>query len=92
MELTAAFEQAVAVRSRGREVREVADRYFQETAVRLHRVARDPGRRSAGDRPAERPGAVTVPLPDLAPRGRTRIGWRPTRRSRGPARLPIPRR
>jgi len=37
-ELAAAFEQAVAVRSRGREVREVADRYFQETAVRLHRV------------------------------------------------------
>ena len=37
-ELTAAFEQALAIRSRGPDVRAVADEYFFETAVRLHRV------------------------------------------------------
>jgi len=37
-ELTAAFEQTVAVRDSGAEVREVVDQYFVETAVRLHRV------------------------------------------------------
>lgn len=37
-ELTAAFNQTLNIRKRGPEVREVADQYFFETAVRLHRV------------------------------------------------------
>ena len=37
-ELTAAFRKAVTVRSGGGESRELADRYFFETAVRLHRA------------------------------------------------------
>lgn len=37
-ELTAAFEQALVVRGKGAEARVLADRYFMETAVRLHRA------------------------------------------------------
>jgi len=37
-ELTAAFDQAVAVRDKGPEAKTLADRYFMETAVRLHRL------------------------------------------------------
>ena len=37
-ELTAAFEQAVIVRSNGAAAKNLADRYFMETAVRLHRA------------------------------------------------------
>lgn len=37
-ELTAAFEQALVVRGKGPEARALADRYFMETAVRLHRA------------------------------------------------------
>ncbi len=37
-ELTAAFEQAVTVRAKGPEAKALADRYFMETAVRLHRA------------------------------------------------------
>lgn len=37
-ELTAAFEQTLQVRKRGGDARELADRYFFETAVRLHRA------------------------------------------------------
>src|SRR3546814_7301732 len=37
-ELTMAFEQTLAIRQRGPEVKAVADEYFLETAVRLHRV------------------------------------------------------
>lgn len=37
-ELTAAFERTLAIRSRGPEVRALADEYFLETTVRLHRV------------------------------------------------------
>jgi hypothetical protein len=37
-ELTAAFEQALIVRSRGAGAKALADRYFMETAVRLHRA------------------------------------------------------
>jgi hypothetical protein len=36
-ELTAAFEQALIVRTKGPEAKALADRYFMETAVRLHR-------------------------------------------------------
>ncbi len=37
-ELTAAFAQALAVRGKGTEAKALADRYFMETAVRLHRA------------------------------------------------------
>jgi hypothetical protein len=37
-ELTAAFEQAVIVRGKDTEAKALADRYFMETAVRLHRA------------------------------------------------------
>ena len=38
VELVAAFEQAVIVRGKGPEAKSLADRYFMETAVRLHRA------------------------------------------------------
>ena len=37
-EMTAAFERALVVREKGPEAKELADRYFTETAVRLHRA------------------------------------------------------
>jgi hypothetical protein len=37
-ELTVAFQQAVVVRAKDAEARALADRYFMETAVRLHRA------------------------------------------------------
>lgn len=37
-ELTAAFEKALAVRGKGPEAKALADRYFMETAVRVHRA------------------------------------------------------
>jgi len=37
-ELTAAFKRALAVRGKGAEAKALADRYFMETAVRLHRA------------------------------------------------------
>jgi hypothetical protein len=37
-ELTAAFEQSVTVGAKGPEARALAERYFMETAVRLHRA------------------------------------------------------
>ena len=37
-DLIAAFEQAVTVRAKGPEAKALADRYFMETAVRLHRA------------------------------------------------------
>jgi hypothetical protein len=42
VELTAAFQQALGVRDEGPEARALADRYFMETAVRLHRARRRP--------------------------------------------------
>src|SRR5678815_1827056 len=38
LELTAAFQQALVVRDKGPGARTLADRYFTETAVRLHRA------------------------------------------------------
>src|SRR4029453_4731890 len=38
VELTAAFEQALIARGKGPEAKALADRYFMETAVRLHRA------------------------------------------------------
>lgn len=37
-EVTAAFEQALAVRATGADAQQLADRYFMETAVRVHRL------------------------------------------------------
>ncbi len=37
-ELTAAFAQALVVRGKGADAKTLADRYFMETAVRLHRA------------------------------------------------------
>jgi hypothetical protein len=37
-ELTAAFDQTLEIRKRGSDVRELADQYFVETTVRLHRI------------------------------------------------------
>ena len=37
-EITGAFEQALVVRTKGPEAKALADRYFMETAVRLHRA------------------------------------------------------
>lgn len=37
-ELSAAYEKALAVRGKGPEAKALADRYFMETAVRLHRA------------------------------------------------------
>lgn len=37
-ELSAAFERVLAVRGQGAEAKALADRYFMETAVRLHRA------------------------------------------------------
>ena len=37
-EIKAAFTKAVAVRAKGREAKELADQYFLETLVRLHRA------------------------------------------------------
>lgn len=37
-ELKVAFDQTMAIRNRGPQVREVADEYFLETSVRLHRL------------------------------------------------------
>jgi len=37
-ELKAAFDETMAVRNRGPQVQELADEYFKETALRLHRV------------------------------------------------------
>lgn len=37
-EITAAFEQALVVRAKGPEAKALADRYFMETAVRVHRA------------------------------------------------------
>lgn len=37
-ELTTAFEEALVVRGKGPEAKALADRYFMETAVRLHRA------------------------------------------------------
>jgi uncharacterized protein DUF6448 len=37
-EISAAFKEAVVVRAKGADARSLADRYFTETAVRLHRL------------------------------------------------------
>jgi hypothetical protein len=57
-ELTAAFEQALSVRRRGGEARELADRYFIETAVRLHRESEGAPYTGVKDEPV--PEAIVI--------------------------------
>lgn len=52
-EITAAFARTIAVRSKGPEVKELADRYFLETLVRLHRAGEGEPYTGIKDEPAE---------------------------------------
>jgi hypothetical protein len=52
-EITAAFTEAVAVRAKGPEARDLADRYFLETLVRLHRAGEGAPYTGIKDEPVE---------------------------------------
>src|SRR5512147_1029817 len=52
-EIRAAFAKAVAVRAKGPEARELADRYFLETLVRLHRAGEGAPYTGIKDEPVE---------------------------------------
>lgn len=52
-EIKAAFKKAVAVRAKGPEARELADRFFLETLVRLHRAGEGAPYVGIKDEPAE---------------------------------------
>jgi hypothetical protein len=60
----AAFAESLAVRRLGRQARELADRSFFETVVRLHRAAE--GAPYAGLQPAGRDLGPAIPLADAA--------------------------
>lgn len=59
-----AFAEAVAVRKLSPQAREMADRYFFETLVRLHRAGE--GARYTGLKPAGRDLGPAIPLADKA--------------------------
>lgn len=59
-ELTSAFKQTVAIRQRGAEVREVADHYFYETAVRLHRIGEGASYTGLKDEPVTDPALIAA--------------------------------
>lgn len=63
-EITAAYEQALAVRAKGPEAKALADRYFMETVVRLHRA----GEKAAytGLKPAGRDFGPAIPAAEKA--------------------------
>jgi hypothetical protein len=63
-EITAAYEQALAVRTKGPEAKALADRYFMETVVRLHRA----GEKAAytGLKPAGRDFGPAIPAAEKA--------------------------
>lgn len=63
-ELRRAFKEAVAVRKLGAEAREMADRYFFETLVRVHRAGE--GAPYTGLKPAGRDLGPAIPLADKA--------------------------
>ena len=63
-EVRAAFARALAVRALGAEARDLADRYFFETVVRLHRVGE--GAPYTGLKPAGRDLGPAVPAADNA--------------------------
>lgn len=52
------FRKTLAVRSQGGDAREIADRYFFETLVRLHRAGEGAGFTGLKDEPLERPIAL----------------------------------
>lgn len=53
-EIRAAFARSVAVRAKGSEAKELADRYFLETLVRLHRAGEGAPYTGIKDEPVER--------------------------------------
>lgn len=63
-ELTAAFERALAVRGKGAEAKALADRYFMETAVRLHRAGE--GASYTGLQPAGTDFGAAIPAAEKA--------------------------
>jgi len=63
-ELGKAFEKTMAVRKSGPEARELADRYFFETVVRIHRAAE--GASYTGLKPAGRDLGPAIPAADKA--------------------------
>lgn len=63
-EVRDAFELAVKARSQGLEAREVADRYFFETVVRVHRAGE--GAAFTGLKPAGLDVGPVIPLAELA--------------------------
>ncbi len=63
-ELSAAFQQALAVRGKGPEAKALADRYFMETAVRLHRAGE--GAPYTGLQPAGTDFGPAIPLAEKA--------------------------
>lgn len=54
-EVRTAFQKALAVRSKGAEAKELADRYFFETLVRIHRAGENAPFTGLKDEPVERP-------------------------------------
>ena len=62
-EIKAAFAQAVAVRAQGPEAKELADKYFLETLVRLHRAGEGAPYTGIKDEPVE----PIVAMADKAP-------------------------
>ena len=63
-EIRAAFQRAVAVRKLSRKARELADMYFFETLVRIHRGGE--GEAYAGLKPAGRDLGAAIPAADKA--------------------------
>jgi hypothetical protein len=63
-ELRAAFDRTLAVRALGAEARELADRFFFETVVRLHRAGE--GASFTGLQPAGRDLGPAIPAADEA--------------------------
>jgi hypothetical protein len=63
-EITAAYEQALVVRAKGPEAKALADRFFMETVVRLHRA----GEKAAytGLKPAGRDFGPAIPAAEKA--------------------------
>jgi hypothetical protein len=52
-EIRAAFQKTVSVRAKGADAREIADRYFFETLVRLHRMGENAPFTGLKDEPVE---------------------------------------
>lgn len=63
-EVRAAFDKALVVREKGREARELADRFFFETLVRVHRASE--GAAFTGLKPADTPVSPAIVRADAA--------------------------